>query len=123
MTAPLGRGRARIATIVTGTAFAVTATALVAGAAWAHPPLPDDGDLTVTCVVQGPGEPHVVIQERRGLGAPDAPLPPLVAPPGCPDIDPSGPVIVAPGRPGEPARPGVVYIQPARPAPSGSSGS
>ncbi|WP_062993414.1 hypothetical protein [Nocardia anaemiae] len=119
----LGRGRARIITIVTGTAFAATATALVAGAASAHPPLPDDGDLTVTCVVQEPGEPHVVIQERRELGAPGAPLPPIFAPPGCPDIDPSGPVIVRPDRPGEPARPGVVYIQPARPAPTGSSGS
>ncbi|WP_433756517.1 hypothetical protein [Nocardia sp. CA-135398] len=123
MTATLGRGRARIAAIVTGTAFAAGAAALVAGAASAYPPLPDDGDLTVTCVVQGPGEPHVVIQERRGLGAPGAPLPPIDAPPGCPDIDPSGPVIVAPGQPGEPARPGVVHIRPARPAPSGSSGS
>jgi len=53
MTAPLGRGRARIVTIVTGTAFAATAATLVAGAASAQPPLP--GGPTVTCVLVAPG--------------------------------------------------------------------
>ncbi|MEV6336347.1 hypothetical protein AB0M12_16685 [Nocardia vinacea] len=125
MTATLGRGRARIVTIATGTAFAATAAAVVAGVASAHPPLPGDGDVTVTCVVQPPGEPHVVILERPGrvLGGPAAPLPPDLALPGCPDIDPSGPVIVAPARPGGPVGPGVLHVQPARPAPTGSSGS
>ncbi|MEV5834195.1 hypothetical protein [Nocardia sp. NPDC052112] len=131
MSAPLGRGRARIVTAVTGTAFAATAAALVAGAASAQPPLPapGDGDLRVTCVLTGPGEPRVVIQERRRGPAPGvqtAPLPPDVAMPDCPDIDPSGPVNGAPARPGGPIRPdgpGVVQIRPAPAAPTGSSGS
>ncbi|WP_433194099.1 hypothetical protein ACQP1G_35815 [Nocardia sp. CA-107356] len=129
MTAPLGRSRARIVAIVTATAFAATAAALVAGAASAQPPHP--GGPTVTCVLVAPGGSHVLIQRGPGHAdaVPAAPLPPGAALPDCPDIDPSGPVIVAPAQPGGPqvtierGGPDVVYVQPARPAPTGSSGS
>ncbi|WP_329405644.1 hypothetical protein OG563_28040 [Nocardia vinacea] len=130
MTAPLGRGRARIVTIVAGTAFAA-AGVLVAGGASAQPPLPPlpaPGGPSVTCVLDGPGDTHVVIQRRPGqeLAVPATPLPPGVALPDCPDIDPSGPVIVGPGGPQVmigPGGPGVVHVHPAHPAPTGSSGS
>lgn len=128
MTAPFGRGRARILTIVTGTAFAATAAALVAGTASARPPLPAPGGPSVTCVLDGPGDTHVLIQRRPGqeLAVPATPLPPGAALPDCPDIDPSGPVIVGPGGPQvmiEPGGPGVVHFHPAHPAHTGSSGS
>ncbi|WP_406237204.1 hypothetical protein [Nocardia sp. NBC_01009] len=150
MTALTGRRRARIAAVLTGTTLAGAAAAIVAGAASAHPPLPaEPGGPTIVCTIQAPPDmplppgpvrieqieplptepgPHVRIERAE-------PLPPGVALPDCPDIGPHGIISVRPAEPGGPqvtierGRPGesgVGYVQPAQPAriaPTGSSGS
>lgn len=114
MIATLRRGRARIVAIVTGAVVAASAAVLAAEAAAAQPPLPGDSGVQMQCLVEGPAGPHVVIQRRPD--APAAPLPQDLALRDYPAVDLSGPVIVAPGRPGD------VHIQPGRSAGRGSSG-
>ncbi|MFQ6396735.1 hypothetical protein ACLMAJ_25135 [Nocardia sp. KC 131] len=152
MTAILARGRARIAAVLTVTALAGAAAALVAGAASARPPVPlptEPGAPTIVCAIPappnapavpgppvhferveplptGPG-PQVRIERAR-------PLPPGVVVPDCPDLGEHGIVSVRPGDPvgpqvtierGGPGEFGIAFAQPAQPAriaPTGSSG-
>ncbi|MEV0294100.1 hypothetical protein [Nocardia sp. NPDC050710] len=113
MTALFGRNRTRIAAVLTGTALAGAATAIVAGAASAQPfaPAPaGPGGPTVVCVIPGPG-----IDAHPAVPLPDVPGPHVrierIAPgtvlPGCPPLGEHG----------------LVTVRPAQPAATGSSGS
>ncbi|MFD0362913.1 hypothetical protein ACFQZZ_15825 [Nocardia sp. GCM10030253] len=155
MTALIGRRRARIAAVLTGTALAGGAAAIVSGAASAQPSLPvpaEPGGPTIVCAIPappdvplpiGPGS-EVRIEQVEPLPTRPGPqvrieqvepLPPGVALPDCPELGPHGIISVRPAEPGRPrvtierGGPGesvVVYTQPAQPAriaPTGSSGS
>ncbi|MFE7798796.1 hypothetical protein [Nocardia sp. NPDC057440] len=150
MTALTGRRRARIAAVLTGTALAGGAATIVAGAASAHPPLPAElGGPAIVCIIQDPPDMpmppgRVRIERIEPLPTEPGPqvrieraepLPPGVALPDCPDIGPHGIISVRPAEPGGPqvtierggqGESGVVYARPAQPAriaPTGSSGS